>query len=209
MFESGYAYLALTLNAPELCERISPQAVEHGPIFGDRDKRIRYLQSICFYDLAIHRGDPSLCARVRTISRPFRDGSGISEALCRGRASAGRSSMGGNYGTGILLGVMGFNDDAIRAVYPDHPAPDRSYDFLSRLTFGRERVDLTPRIGRLPDFSRGDAQAIRDLDAVMPQCADRRAITFECRRLRCALVRAQAGDLGCERALERERSPWD
>jgi hypothetical protein len=207
VFETGYFFFALNLNAPQLCDKISPETVEHGPIFGNSDMRIRYLQSVCFYDLAPQIQDISLCDRVRTISTWLRDGSGISRDACRGRVRQGKSLMSGNYATGLLLGVMGFDDAAIRKVYPDHPTPDRSYDFMSDLTFRRKPVDLTWYLARLPDFSRGDAQAIKQLYAAVPRCADRRDKSYECRRLRCALVRGHDGP-GCERALEKERSPW-
>lgn len=206
VFESGYEYLALFLDAPQLCDRISPQTVEHGPIFGNSDMRVRYLQSMCFYNLALQRPDLSLCQRVRTISTFLRDGSGISEAKCRERVADGPRRMGGNYGTGMLLAVMGYPDDEIRKVYPDHPVPDRSFEFELQAV---SRDELRERIERLPDFSRGDAEAIRQLYAAMPSCASRNAKSFECRRLRCGLERAQAGALGCEGALERERQPWE
>ena len=206
-FEAAYEYLAITLDAPELCERISPDTVEHGPIFGNSDMRIRYLQSMCFFNMAAKRRDPSLCKRVRTISTFWRDGSGVTADTCRGAIAKG--PWGGNYGTGMVLGVMGYPDEEIRKVYPDHPAPDRSYKFMSDFTYSSARLKvLKARLDRLPDFSRGDAEAIRQLHAAVPRCASRRAESFECRRLRCALTRAQAGALGCERALQRERSPW-
>jgi len=206
VFESGYEYLALFLDAPPLCDRISPQTVEHGPIFGNSDMRIRYLQSMCFYNLALQRQDASLCQRVRTISAFLRDGSGVSEARCRERVADGPRHMGGDYGTGMLLGVMGYPDDEIRKVFPDHPVPDRAFEFKLHVV---SRNELRRRIERLPDFSRGDAEAIRQVYEAMPQCASRTATSFECRRLRCGLERAQAGALGCEGALERERSPWE
>ena len=203
-------YLALKLNAPELCDKVSPDAVEHGPVFGNSAMRIRYLQSLCFYDLAALRGDDSLCRRVRTISTPWRDGSGLTEDTCRGHVRRGRQHTGGNYGTNLVLGVMGYSDDDIRKRHPDHPAPDRSFQFVPSMTPGDARtIQFRARLQRLPDFSLGDAVAIRQLYTVVPACADRKSKSYECRRIRCALVRAQAGDLGCERGLERERSPWE
>ena len=203
VFESAYEYLAITLDAPELCDKISPDTVEHGPIFGNSDMRIRYLQSMCFFNMAAKRRDPSLCRRVRTISTFWRDGSGVTEDACRGAIAKG--PWGGNYGTGVVLGVMGYPDEEIRKAYPDHPAPDRSYEFMND---NARLKELKAHLDRLPDFSRGDTAAKRQLDAAVPRCAKKSADSYECRRLRCALVRKQAGDLGCERELERERAPW-
>ena len=207
-FEDGYYYLALQLGAPALCDKISPDTVEHGPIFGNSDMRIRYLQSMCFYSLAGHLRDASLCGRVRTISTFFRNGSGISEDTCRGRVRAGQFSTGGYYATGLLLGVMGYTDDDIRKVFPDHPERDESWRLLSDMSWGARKRELTARLPRLPDFSKGDAAARRDLYTTVPWCAPRNSKSYECRRLRCGLVRAQSGDRGCERELEREKAPW-
>lgn len=205
-FEHGYVYLALHLNAPELCSKISPDTIEYGPIFGASDMRIRYLQSLCFFDLAGKIGDASLCRRVRTISRLFRDGSGISEDACLGRVKAG-INIGGNYATGLLLGVMGFTDDEIRKEFPKHPDRDESHSFLSHMLWEPRRSALMARLNRLPDFSKGDAQATRDLYAAVPQCAPRKSDNYECERLRCALVRSH-DDAPCARALEEWRAPW-
>ena len=163
VFEAAYEYLAIHLDAPELCDKMSPDTVEHGPIFGNADMRIRYLQSMCFFNMAAKRRDPSLCRRVRTISTFWRDGSGVTEDACRGAIAKG--AAGGNYGTGMVLGVMGYPDDVIRTKYPEHPGPDRSYDFLSGMTWGTtaRTAELRSRLQRLPDFSLGDAAAIRQL----------------------------------------------
>ena len=207
-FEDGYFYLALHLNAPELCDKISPDTVEYGPAFGAPDMRIRYLQSICFFDLAAKIGDASLCRRVRTISRLFRDGSGDSEDACRGCDRAGQINIGGNYATGLLLGVMGYTDDEIRKVFPTHPGRDESFSFLSHMSWEPRRSELVGRLHRLPDFSKGDAQATRDLYATVPQCSPRKRDNYECERLRCALVRSH-DDTGCARELARRRAPWE
>jgi hypothetical protein len=211
IFELAYTGLALYFDAPELCEKIAPDTVEHGPIFGHPEMKIRYVQSKCFFDMAHKRRDPALCTRVRTISRFWRNGSAISEGACLATVKKGPVYDGGTYATGLLLGVMGYSDDDIRKEFPDHPAFDRSYDFM----YGRPVRDLArkdalrPRLALLPDFSRGDAAAKRQLYAAVPHCASGRAQTFECRRLRCALERAQPSDLGCERDLQRERrNPW-
>src|SRR5262245_53850765 len=68
VFELAYGDFAVYLRAPELCAKIGPDAVEHGPIFGNSDMRIRYVQSKCYYDLALNTRNLSLCAKVRTIS---------------------------------------------------------------------------------------------------------------------------------------------
>jgi hypothetical protein len=111
---------------------------------------------------------------------------------------------------GLLLTVMGFSDADIRQAFPDHPERDRSYEFMLGSFLDRSRKEaIRARLRRLPDFSRGDREAKRQVYAAVPQCASRSARSFECRRLRCALQRAQDGDLACERELERERpDPW-
>jgi hypothetical protein len=206
IFEMAYGGLAVHLNIPELCEKISPEAVEHGPIFGHPQLQVRYVQSECFYNLAIKRRDATLCARVRTIGTVWRDGSGRDEFWCRNDLRAGKDASPEYYAPGVLLNAMGFSDGEIRRLFPDHPAPDRSYDFLYRDASQREAIKA--RLAQLPDFSRGDDVAKRQVFAVMSQCASGRDRSFGCRRLRCALDRAQPGDRGCDRDLEKERNPW-
>ena len=206
-FEDGYFYLALHLNAPELCDKISPDTVEYGPVFGASDMRIRYLQSICFFDLAGKIGDASLCRRVKTISKLLRDGSGVSEDACQGRVRAGRINIGGSHATGLLLGVMGYTDDEIRKVFPKHPDRDESSNFLNHMSWEPRRSELIAHLNRLPDFSKGDAQATRDLYAAVPQCSPTKSDDYECERLRCALVRSH-DDAPCVRALAQWRAPW-
>jgi hypothetical protein len=207
IFEMAYGGLAVHLNLPELCEKISPDAVEHGPIFGHPQLRIRYVQSECFYNLAMTRRDATLCARVRTISTLWRDGSGRDEFWCRNDLRAGKDGAPEYYAPGVLLDAMGFSDSEIRHAFPDHPAPDRSYDFL--YVDDSQREAIKARLARLPDFSRGDDAARRQVLAVLPQCASGQDRSFACRRVRCALDRAQPGDRGCERDLERARpDPW-
>jgi hypothetical protein len=210
IFELAYGDLARDFDVPELCEKIGPDTVEHGPFFGHPQMQIRYVQSKCFYDLAVKRQDATLCLHVRTISTFGRSGSGVSNDACRFAIEARPASYGGTYPAALLLSVMGFSNGEIRKAFPDHPERDRSYEFMLGSFLDESRKDaIRARLARLPDFSRGDAEARRQVYAAMPHCASRLTRSFECRRLRCALERAQPGGLGCERELERERpDPW-
>jgi hypothetical protein len=131
-------------------------------------------------------------------------------SMCLSDFALKRQDAGRCLPAGILLTVMGFSDSDIRQAFPDHPVRDRSYEFmLGSFLDGSRKEAIRARLSRLPDFSRGDAEAKRQVYAAVPQCATKSARSFECRRLRCALERAQDGDLACERELERERpDPW-
>jgi hypothetical protein len=175
IFELAYGDLAKHFDAPELCEKIGRDTLEHRPIFGYPEIQIRYVRSMCLSDVAVKRPNAGRCLPA-----------------------------------GLLLNVMGFSDNDIRQAFPDHPKRDRSYEFmLGSFLDGSRKEAIRARLARLPDFSRGDAEAKRQVYAAVPQCAGQSARSFECRRLRCALERAQDGDLACEHGLERERpDPW-
>jgi hypothetical protein len=210
IFELAYGDLAKHFDAPDLCEKVGRDTVEHGPIFGGSEMQIRYVQSKCFYDFAVTSRDARWCDNVRTISTFWRKGSGVSDEACRFAVEAVPAAYGGTYPAGLLLTVMGFSDADIRKAFPDHPERDRSYEFMLGSFLDRSRKEaIKARLARLPDFSRGDAEARRQVYAAVPHCASQSARSFECRRLRCALERAQPGGLACERELERERpDPW-
>jgi len=206
IFELAYADLAVYLHAPELCEKIGRDTVEHGPIFGERTMRIRYVESECYYDMALNHRNLAYCERVRTISTFWRDGSGMSAEACRSAVASGPHHYGGLYAVGLLLNAMGFSDDDINTAMRDRPESMRVYEFM---TGSSHSNDIRARLARLPDFSRGDAEARRQLFATLPHCASRFSRSFECRRARCALERAQPGGLACERGLSDGGNPWD
>jgi hypothetical protein len=82
--DHAYYYIAVTLRAPEVCERIAPyaQGARQSNLPGFE---ISYLQSDCYYDLARELRDVSLCGKVRPASKWPMDGSEISPAGCKKR----------------------------------------------------------------------------------------------------------------------------
>lgn len=155
-FEFIYATIAEEIGAPELCARIHPDA-EHGLGFNPPGLQIYYLQSRCYFDVAIKTRDRALCDKVRSLSRlPFVDGSKISQKDCV--AEIGRNAESLNPGSRFfnakpVLMKMGYTKETIPAAI----IRSENDESLMWLEFYRS-IAMTPgfraRLSRLPDFSR-------------------------------------------------------
>jgi hypothetical protein len=163
-FEFGYVNIAENRRDPALCYRIAPDA-HIMTALATRGSQVSLVRSDCFYTVALKRRDPALCDEVRPINTWLLDGSANNPEACR---AAVQSTMGKRREADLLppqdldlfLRILGYSD-----LVDNRPEP--SYDTYLKVVktpeFGR-------RTERLPDFSRGDDEARRQLDALLPQC---------------------------------------
>lgn len=80
--EMFYRYAAVTVYAPEICEKISPQAYITAGWGGD-GQQISLVRSECYFDVARRFARKDLCKNVVPISTAALDGSYYSPSRCR------------------------------------------------------------------------------------------------------------------------------
>ena len=76
-----FSDLALSLNAPQLCEKITPGAVQ-GLGFNPAGYQVYYVKSDCYYKIAFLYRNPDLCSKVIEKKDSYIDGSRISPKGC-------------------------------------------------------------------------------------------------------------------------------
>jgi len=64
-WETAYAIVGVDAESPEVCAKISPFAVD-GAGFAAFAKQTWYVQSRCYYDIAVQTGNAGLCTHVRS-----------------------------------------------------------------------------------------------------------------------------------------------
>ena len=64
-WETAYAIVGVDAESPEVCAKISPFAVD-GAGFAAFGKQTWYVQSRCYYDIAVQTGNARLCTHVRS-----------------------------------------------------------------------------------------------------------------------------------------------
>jgi hypothetical protein len=82
--ENFYFYAAQKVEAPEICERISPYAVERRMGMQSRPgHEAIYVRSKCYLYLATKLHDFKLCDHVRPVITPLVDGSAYNSRACQ------------------------------------------------------------------------------------------------------------------------------
>lgn len=181
-YEQMYAYMASKLteskidlahHAEKLCEKIYPYA----------EYDIKYVQSACFWAVAINTKNPQLCEFVKDASTLYVNGSRYSKENCLTEISRGNMGVEeGIFGEGEnILKDMGYSKNDYRG---DH------IDFFVK-NLSTKNKDFQDRLDKLPDqlcsknnpqfqekssayFSKcsaslADSQGVNDQDLYIPQ----------------------------------------
>lgn len=183
--EITYAAIAVNLRDPSLCYKIAPDSYRKASM-NSAGEQIVLTRSNCFYQVAILRGDTSLCDEVRTVSTPFLDGSAVSPETCRANAARTPTPRYTISGVQCELVTMLLGDLPPVGAAPEHILNERYYRALGSTTF-------LQRAARLPDLSQGDAEIKRQLNELAPQCTTASTDRL-CQLLDCALRRDGIGE---------------
>ncbi len=81
-----YLVTATSLEAPEICAKISASAKGGGG--SERGYQIRTMQAECYMQLAATLHDSGLCDRVKPVRTEYRDGSKVDKSYCVAQMSA-------------------------------------------------------------------------------------------------------------------------
>ena len=198
--EYSYYYMASAAGIDLLCEKISP-AVTERPFAVSAGDEIDYLRSRCFLAVAIRSRDQSLCDQVRTAHSLFWDGSNISPEKCRARIYRGdKVNWVGNIDAELILRLLGYSEDEVMENARGSSKPwRRAWRALVRSSNTHTKLDT------LPDFSRGDRAAMRQVHALAPSCRAEGSDVSLCMLLECAVIRNPKQASDC-RARRRTRS---
>ncbi|MEW8587233.1 MAG: hypothetical protein AB2531_15820, partial [Candidatus Thiodiazotropha sp.] len=146
--EFAYIGVAADLQLPEMCEKISPNALH-------RVRKPNLARSHCYYYLAVNSADLSWCDKVEPI--PY--GAGVMNWLdperCRyqaGRLIQLKKPFPFDFDHQALLRELGFSESDLTAnnVENDRLAWKRFYQAITR---EKQRASFVERLQKLPDFS--------------------------------------------------------
>lgn len=123
--------VAMQFKDLDLCQKIPPFAEGNGS--GDRPGyQISYLQSDCYFKLANTLHDPSLCDKVKPVSKGMRDGSKYTPESCRSYRGYSGIEVVSPYTVTTWMRQLGYTDpDLYRSNYSQgynsiiHEAYDR------------------------------------------------------------------------------------
>jgi hypothetical protein len=199
-FEFGYVRIAEARRDPELCYRIALDAHSMAAL-NPPGNQVSLVRSNCLFGVALQRRDPALCNEVHPINTWLLDGSANNPEACR---AAVQSAMGKRRGTDVpapqdldlFFGVLGYSD----------PIDKRPGSFYGKYLNVVRTPEFGRRTERLPDFSRGDDEARRQLDALLPQCHGGGA-DWLCQAVECALDRGNTKQVECEKAIAAKTAP--
>ena len=157
--------VATQFRQPSLCAKISRYAEGSGGGWDRPGYQISYLQSDCYFNLAGGLGDPSLCDRVRPISKGSLDGSKYNPETCR----AGRNfSSTDVVDADIVVAWMrrlGYTDLEFYRAYYRNGLNTPIYKAYERL---KEDDEFAKRIAAAPSFDEpiatANARAPNDLE---------------------------------------------
>jgi cytochrome oxidase Cu insertion factor (SCO1/SenC/PrrC family) len=148
--EKAYLWLAAELGRPELCEKISPDAL-------NRVRKPTIVRSHCYYYVALNTRDAALCASVE----PVPVGAGVMNWLtperCEvqiGRLQASEKPYVPAFQAAAALREMGYGPDDLARWTGKDGAIDGLAAFRTLSAPGTAREDFVRRLDRLPDFSR-------------------------------------------------------
>lgn len=151
-FELAYTAMALDMESPQLCAKISPKA-ESLALFNSPGTQIYRERSRCFLYVAVKSLNPLLCREVVEADAWFHDGSYFSRETCERLVAEGRPfNFKLSFDHALILREMGYGDAAVSARFAKHPDEPAWFEFyLDALSRGD--ADFQHRLSRLPDFS--------------------------------------------------------
>jgi hypothetical protein len=151
-FELAYTAMALDMESPQLCAKISPRA-ESSALFNSPGTQVYRERSRCFLYVAVKSLNPSLCREVVEADAWFHDGSYFSRDSCERLVAEGRPfNFNLSFDHAQVLQEMGYGDADISARFAKHPGEPAWFEFyLDALSRGD--ADFQRRLSRLPDFS--------------------------------------------------------
>ena len=155
--ELFYTAVAESFADPDLCKKISPNALEEsGPDLGSLEWRVYQQRSACYFYAALKIKNVQLCDSVRRIITLPSNASFISRANCREIIE----KKNGQFGFGPityfrdlekLLKEMGYRDkDRYTAEYSDHSVNDPVHRFYQSVK-GTE--EFKSKIAGLPSYN--------------------------------------------------------
>ena len=184
-FESAYLSLALAIDAPELCYRISPSAIRGGSNFlSGKEYRIVSTRAECFYTSAVQMGNIDLCKQVQTIYEE----SAYSQSNCEQEVNRniqsgfqpGRTLGGADYE--LILRLLGYSEEDVLRI------PDNKKDYFRLYLREKYKPNFRAKLTSLPDFSISDKTAKKELYSLVSECKTESNIPF-CLKVNCALER--------------------
>lgn len=149
-YEMFYHYAAATVDAPELCTKISPNAYLAAP-WGGGGTQISLERTECYYDTAIRFARQDLCAQVKPISTILFNGSGFSPGQCRREIA--KNGPDDSYGIELPAGKelvrifsqMGYNPETIAS---EHLVYDPLKLYIAYASLSK-KPDIINRVFRL------------------------------------------------------------
>lgn len=149
-YEIFYHYVAVNVDAPEICRKISPKAYLTAA-WGGQGTQISLTRSECYYDVATRFARQDLCANVVPISTVFLNGSHYSPGYCRSKIA--------KYGPDVSLDLALPDDKVLVRIFSQmgydpatvisqHLTPDplNLFDVYAQLG---KKSDILKRINRL------------------------------------------------------------
>jgi hypothetical protein len=196
--------------AVSICEKINPRATTLSASWGGFEGwSFSYAQAECFYQVAVKAKAIEVCDRVREVDetppRPHlseKRERRLTRAECRDEASR-QGGGGGEFGTEVMLALLGYTAKDRAAAAGDRGLDEfDAYEFKSYLFDGHgddgqdysTLEDLLRRVPRLPDFSKGDEPARRQIDTLMPGWSSPANQERAAVLLRCYLGRLGVGE---------------
>lgn len=187
--------------ATRICEKINPSAVEVDRISNSYVD----LRSNCFNVVAVAGAAPEICDRIRSSGVADAEGTRSAEpstASCRDSIARGDRGVGWTeIGNEMIALLLGYTPAQIAAAAGGRAAEEGgATEFMSHLVpvigDDQESYDraenFLKRIARLPDFSRGDDAARRQLDSVVPGWSSPVNKSRLAEALRCAMPRGMS-----------------
>lgn len=107
-FEHAYLVISRDLKTPELCYKISPDAIDRGR------GTISRVRSECFYNVATSTGNLDLCQEVKPLKSLTLDGYTYTKGKCRVDArNPSDSNVSSSFDAKLILTTAGYADQEI------------------------------------------------------------------------------------------------
>jgi hypothetical protein len=193
-----------------VCNRIHPEAVDlSSSMLGFESWSYTYLRSACISDVAEWARAPELCDQIRVMEGPPPRALPAARERrytpdeCRAKTRGYGGPGWATYGNEMLVLLLGYSRNEMIKASPDGLLPEEggAEDFVSTLLpvpsdetdYYARWEDTLRRAARLPDFSKGDAAALRQLDAQFEGWNVRGNTTRLALALRCGVQRLAPG----------------
>lgn len=177
--EVAYEAMAVETGSPELCSKISPNAVVSAG-FGGAGSQIYYLRSNCLFYVAAKNRDKTLCKDVVEKKDFFLNGSMVSKEGCEKNIQTSNSV--GNvpmfaFEPDLVLSLLGYSDRA-KITFFNSTVSRALFDLYLDLV--KNSLSFRKKLLTLPNFSSSDAEAINQLRLLAPQCFPNNRETHLC-----------------------------